>query len=208
MTELTLLGRNTSANVQKVLWLLDEIGRPYRREDYGGAFGRTTDVDYLGLNPNATVPTLVDGDFAVWESNAILRYVSDVSAAQTLYPRELKARAICDQWMDWQNSVLAQVMSPLYKALVRTAPDKRDPAEIARLRERAAHLFAILDRALGRSAYLAGASLSLADIATGPLAYRWFKLNLNDPATKALEAWFHRLAERPAYREHVMVELT
>ncbi|MGO9134426.1 MAG: glutathione S-transferase family protein [Methylovirgula sp.] len=206
-SEVRLLGRGTSNNVQKVLWLLAEIGRPYRQEDYGGSYGRTKDADYLSLNPNGTVPTLVDGDFVVWESNTILRYLAEDAGADALYPRALKPRIICDQWLDWQNSTLAQVMSPLYKAIVRTEPAKRDQAAIDGLRERARVLFAILDHALDRSPCVAGSSLSLADIAIGPMAYRWYKLGLSDPETKRLEAWYHTLGERPAFRTHVMVEL-
>lgn len=206
-TVLKLLGRNTSSNVQKVLWLLDEIGRPYEREDYGGAFGRTKDESYLRLNPNGTIPTLVDGDFAVWESNTILRYVAEESGADSLYPRALQPRTVCNEWMDWQNAVLAPTMSPLYKAIVRTEPDKRDPALIDRLRAQAGQLFAVLDGVLAHTPFVAGDSFSLADIAIGPLAYRWFALELNDPKTLALAAWLRSLEKRPAFQRHVMVEL-
>jgi glutathione S-transferase len=59
---LRLLGRNTSGNVQKVIFLLEELGAPYTREDYGRQFNNTQDAAYLKLNPNGKVPTLVDGD--------------------------------------------------------------------------------------------------------------------------------------------------
>lgn len=204
---LKLLGRSTSNNVQKVLWLLDEIGRPYERHDYGGAHGGTTDETYIRLNPNSTVPTLIDGDFVVWESNTILRYVAESSGAESFYPRDLKSRTICNQWLDWQNSALGPAMSPLYKAIVRTEPAKRDTALIDQLRARASRLFAIMDGALDRSAFLAGPSLSLADIAAGSVVYRWYTLGLNDPKTQALEAWLRALETRPAFRQHVMIEL-
>jgi glutathione S-transferase len=204
---LKLLGRSTSNNVQKVLWLLDEIGRPYERADYGGAHGGTTDETYLRLNPNSTIPTLIDGDFVVWESNTILRYVAESSGAESFYPRDLKPRSICNQWMDWQNSTLGPTMSLLYKAVVRTEAAKRDPAVIDPLREKAGRLFAIMDGALDCSPFLAGHSMSLADIAVGSLVYRWYTLRLNDPKTQALEAWLRALETRPAFRQHVMIEL-
>lgn len=204
---LKLLGRNTSSNVQKVLWLLDEIDRSYEREDYGGAHGRTTDEAYLRLNPNGTIPTLVDGDFAVWESNTILRYVAEVSGAESYYPKNVRSRVTCDQWMDWQNATLAPAMGPLYRLLVRTEPTKRDPAIVDQLREKAGRLFGIMDGVLESSPFLAGSSLTLADIAIGPSAYRWFALRLNDPKTQSLEAWLRVLETRPAFRQHVMVDL-
>ena len=76
-----LLGRQTSGNVQKVLFLLEEIHMPYTREDYGRQFNNTqTDAEYHALNPNAKVPTLVDGDLVIWESNTILRYLAALHA--------------------------------------------------------------------------------------------------------------------------------
>ena len=62
---LKLLGRKTSGNVQKVIWLLEEMGEPYEREDYGRQFGNTGDAAYLALNPNGKVPTLLDGDVTI-----------------------------------------------------------------------------------------------------------------------------------------------
>ena len=75
---LRILGRNNSSNVQKVLWCCDELGIPFTREDYGGAFGKTTEAPYLELNPNSRVPTIIEDDtFVLWESNVIVRYLAD-----------------------------------------------------------------------------------------------------------------------------------
>src|SRR5262250_3725731 len=71
-----LLGRQTSGNVQKVMFCLEELGVAYVREDYGRQFGNTLTDAYRKLNPTAKVPTLVDGDVAIWESHAILRYLA------------------------------------------------------------------------------------------------------------------------------------
>ena len=81
---LRLLGRNTSGNVQKVLFALEELGIPYNREDYGRQFNNTQDAAYLKLNPNGKVPTLVDGDTVIWESNTILRYLAAKHKKDTL----------------------------------------------------------------------------------------------------------------------------
>ncbi len=71
-----LLGRATSGNVQKVLFMLEELGTPYSREDYGRQFSNTGTAEYLAMNPAGKVPTLVDGETVVWESNTILRYLA------------------------------------------------------------------------------------------------------------------------------------
>ena len=87
-----LLGRKTSGNVQKVLWLLEELKLPYEREDYGRQFNNTQTAEYLGLNPNAKVPTLVDGEVIIWESNTILRYLAN-KAKSPLYPSDPAKRS-------------------------------------------------------------------------------------------------------------------
>ena len=71
-----LLGRQTSGNVQKVLFLLEEAGIPYAREDYGRQFSNTQTAEYKALNPTSKVPTVVDGETVIWESNTILRYLA------------------------------------------------------------------------------------------------------------------------------------
>ncbi|GIS91204.1 MAG: hypothetical protein CM1200mP20_12450 [Pseudomonadota bacterium] len=66
---LKILGRNNSSNVQKVLWACDELGLSYERDDIGGPFGGNRESQYLAMNPNGLVPTLLDGDIVLWESN-------------------------------------------------------------------------------------------------------------------------------------------
>ena len=100
-------GRNTSSNVQKVMWAVEEIGLPHERIDIGGPFGKNREPAYLAMNPNGLVPTLEEDDgFLLWESNAIVRYLAAKHRAQMLEPADLHARAQADAWMDWQLSVL------------------------------------------------------------------------------------------------------
>jgi len=124
-----LLGRKTSGNVQKVVWLLDELGLDYRREDYGRQFGNTADAAYLDLNPTGKVPTLVDGETVVWESNTILRYLA-AKAGSAFYPAGLAERAAIERWMDWQ---LAALNGP-YMAIFRAAkkPEGERGPDLAR----------------------------------------------------------------------------
>lgn len=97
---ITLYGRTTSINVQKVMWCLAEVGCPYEWVDVGGEFGKAQ-ADYLALNPNGTVPTLVDGEPVVWESNSIIRHLADVHGGDPWYPRDARRRAMANQWIDW-----------------------------------------------------------------------------------------------------------
>ncbi len=199
---LTIWGRATSSNVMKVLWLCDELLIPYHREEAGGPFGRTKEDFYLAMNPNSTVPTIVDSDgYVLWESNAVLRYLSASRGDAALFPTDPRARGDVDRWMDWQQASLNPRMMTLFLGLIRTAPEKRDMAAIEAAREQAAGLYNMLEKQLEGRDYLAG-SFSLADIAIGPLVHRWFALPLDRPSQPLLRAWYERLLARPAYAKH------
>ena len=207
---LRLLGRANSSNVMKVIWLLEELGVPYEREDYGGGFGKTQTADYLAMNPNAVVPTLVDGGFALWESNAILRYLAAKHAAGTaMWPADLQARANIDRWMDWQQTTLGPPMTPVFWGIVRTAPEKRDWPAIHAAAEKCAKAYDLLDHVLSSQDYVAGPSFTPADIAIGVHAHRWVSFEgITRPAQPAVHAWYARLMERPAFKAHIALPMT
>jgi glutathione S-transferase len=203
-TKLRVLGRYTSSNVQKVLWCLGELRQPFQREDFGGPFGRNDDPEYLGLNPNGTVPTLVDGDVVIWESNTIVRYLCSKFQATGLYPGDAVQRALAERWMDWQLGSVAAEFLPLYRGLVR---QQRRAEEVEAARQRTARLLTILDAALAQREYLNGSELTVADIALGPTVYRWYELAISREPMPRLQGWYERLTHRPAFRESVMVGL-
>ncbi len=85
---LKIWGRNTSSNVQKAMWAVGELGLAYERIDVGGAFGKNKEPAYLAMNPNGLVPTLQDGDYLLWESNSIVRYLARIHGKGSLEPSE------------------------------------------------------------------------------------------------------------------------
>src|ERR1700746_3166565 len=132
-TGLVIWGRANSVNVQKVLWCLAELDLAYERIDAGLHFGRNHEPDYLAMNPNARVPTMVDGDYVLWESNSVMRYLCMAYGKGTpIYPLEPKRRAAVDRWLDWTLSTVQPVDRPVFWALVRTPPEKRDMAVVQR----------------------------------------------------------------------------
>ncbi|HEX4583339.1 MAG TPA: glutathione S-transferase family protein [Burkholderiaceae bacterium] len=203
-TKLRVLGRYTSSNVQKVLWCLGELRQPFQREDYGGPFGRTNDPEYLRFNPNGTVPTLVDGNLVIWESNTIVRYLCNKFPKSPLYPADAVQRALAERWMDWQLGSVAVQFLPLYRGLVR---EQRRAEELEAARQRTASLLAVLDAALAQREYLNGPELTVADIALGPTVYRWYELPISRESMPNLQGWYERLSHRPAFRDSVMVGL-
>jgi glutathione S-transferase len=200
-------GRPTSSNVMKVLWGLGELGLPFERIDVGGAFGKTDTPEYRAMNPTGLVPTLQEGDFTLWESNAIVRYLGQVHAAgSTLWPADPHARANIDHWMDAQQTLLNRPMGGVFWGLVRTPPDKRDLTAVAAAIEETARAWRMIDAKLNRHDFIAGADFTLCDIPWGVHAHRWFGmdyLGLTRPEMPALRAWYDRLCQRPAYRQHV-----
>ena len=206
---LRLLGRANSSNVMKVIWLLEELGIPYQREDAGLHFGVNNTQEYLRMNPTGLVPTLIDDGFVLWESNAILRYICGAHApGTTLWPDDIRARAGADRWMDWQQTTLNRPQSTVFQGLVRIAPEKRDNMAIERAMEEAARAWITMDNQLALDAYVSGEHLTLADIAIGIHVHRWFAFPIGRPDTPHLRAWYDQLLARPAYRKHCAGPLT
>ena len=150
---LKIWGRNTSSNVQKVIWALAEMKLPFERIDVGGAFGKTKDPFYLAMNPNSLVPTLEEEDgFTMWESNSIVRYLAAKHQNRTLEPADLKVRARAQMWMDWQLSVMGPSITPVFWGLIRTPPEKRDHAAIKVSQEKTSEAMKIAIFAAAKSA--------------------------------------------------------
>jgi len=203
MNKLTLWGRLSSCNVQKAVWLLEELQIPYERLDAGGDFGGLDDPEYRAMNPHGRVPTLKDGDSVVWESEAILRYLAARYGAPQFWSDDPAARAAVDQWLAWTAASLYRDWIDLFWRRVRTPPQQQDAAEIERLRQNTAARYAFLDSQLASRPFLAGDTFSLADIAAGMTLYRWYEMPIARPELPALRAWYERLLERPAYRKGV-----
>lgn len=207
---LQVLGRANSSNVMKVVWLLEEMKLPYERKDIGGKFGGTDTPEYRSMNPNGVVPTIVEDEFVLWESNAILRYLAAAhEAGHAFWPRDLRARAHVDRWMDWQQTTLGAPMTTVFWGLVRTEPAQRDMAAIHKAAARLGVLYGMLDDRLAQHEYIAGPQLTLCDIAIGVHAHRWMSFQgIEKPGHPHLRAWYERLLARPAYQEHVGVPPT
>jgi glutathione S-transferase len=201
-------GRTNSINVQKVLWCAGEIGLKYERIDAGLQFGKNREPAYLAMNPNGLVPTLEDDDFVLWESHSIVRYLAAKYGNGKLYPADLKKRADGERWMDWALSTLFLDSRNLFWELIRTPPEKRNPELIEKSRKSLCDIWARLDRALEGRKFVTGAELTVGDIPVGAWAFRWFALPIERPELKYLRAWYERLTERAAYREHVMLPLS
>jgi len=201
---LKIWGRNNSSNVQKVIWALAEMQVPFERIDVGGAFGKTKDPFYLAMNPNSLVPTLEEDDgFTMWESNSIVRYLAAKHGSRTLEPADLKTRGRAQMWMDWQLSVMAPALTPVFWGLIRTPPDKRDPAAIAAGKTKSIEAAQMMEDQLAKTQFLAGDAFSYGDIPVGIMAYRFTQLVPERPAMPHLDRWYAAISSRPAFQQQV-----
>jgi glutathione S-transferase len=200
---LKILGKAASINVRKVLWTCDELGLPFAREDWGAGFQPTDQPSFVALNPNAMVPVLVDGDFVLWESHAICRYLANRYDGAALLPADARQRALVEQWMDWQATEFNNAWRYAFMALVRRSPAHRDSAQIAASAASWNRHVGILDGHLARGgAHVAGDGFTLADIVIALSLGRWRLAPITRPHYPAVDAYCARLAQRPGFKQY------
>lgn len=200
---LKILGRSSSINVRKVLWTCLEIGLPFEQELWGSGFQSTDVSEFRALNPNAMVPVIRDGEFVLWESNAICRYLASRHGRIDLLPANPEERAKVEQWMDWQAGELNNSWRYAFMALVRRSETHTDSSAIANSICNWNHHMSILNAQLSKTgAYVAGANFTLADIVLGLSANRWLMTPMQRPDYPAISNYLERLGQREAFREH------
>jgi glutathione S-transferase len=203
MSQLTVLGRVTSINVRKVLWAADEIGLDYVREDWGLPLRDPSAPEFLRLNPNAQVPVIIEGDFVLWESNAIIRYLAQQHRSGLL-PAGIRAQAVVEQWLGWQASDLNAVWGYAVNALIRKSPGFGDAARLKESTEKWNKRMLVLeDRLAATGSYAAGESFSLADIAIGLSVHRWVSAIFEKPSLPSVERYYEQLQQREAGRPYL-----
>ena len=193
-------GRVSSINVRKVLMTLQELGIAFERIDAGQAFGIVQTPAYRAKNPNALVPMVEDGDFTLWESNVVVRYLCAKHAPGTLYPEELRARFDAERWMDWQQTTFNPAGRDAFMQLIRTPAEQRKPELIEKSRAATEALWDLLDAHLAQRAYIGGAQFTMADIPLACEMHRWSGLPLPHPARAHLDRWYQSILARPCSR--------
>lgn len=205
--QMTVYGRATSSNVQAVMWGAAELGLAPERLDYGFNFGGTDSSEFRALSPHGLVPVLKDGDTVVWESCAILRYLAArYGDGGAFWPADPAARARVDMWAEWGKTTLGPaLLQRIFWPKVRLPASDRDEAALARDIAAFDGLLRLLaDQMAGP--FVLGDDFTLADVVIGHLLYRWFSMDIERPANPAIEAYYDRLSERPAFAAHVMID--
>ena len=203
---LKIWGRKNSINVQKVMWAVGELGLVHERINAGGPFGGLDSDEFRAMNPNARVPVIDDDGVTIWESHAIVRYLAAKYGSGSLWSEDPATRSLADRWMDWTVADLQPAfIGGVFWNFYRTPEAQRNWPSIRQGIARSAILFSLLDKHLAGKTFIAGDALTVGDIAAGAQCYRYFELEIDRPVIPNVEAWYERLSERPAYREHVIV---
>jgi len=191
--ELAILGRITSINVRKVTSTADLIGLSYRTEVWGLPNRDPREAEFLKLNPNAQVPVILDDGFVLWESGAIMRYLADKHGSG-LWPKDLKERALVDQWLTWQGTELNPAWMYAVQALLRKNPAYSDSARIEDSIARWGSAMRIVEAQLRQTGgFIANDRLSLADIVLGLSSHRWFSMPFDKPELPAVRAHYEMM---------------
>jgi len=202
---LKVWGRRSSANVQKVMWLVGVLQLAHEHIPAGGPYGVVSELKFRAMNPNGLVPVIEDDGLVMWESNAILRYLAATYGKGTFWSDEPRKRALVDQWTDWAGTTFQPNIIGLFWNYWRTPENQRNLNVIRNFQQRTESNLRLIEAELGKRPYIAGNELSLADIASSVHLYRYYTMGTAFPALPNVEAWYRRLQDRPAYREHVMI---
>ncbi len=195
---LKLWGRISSINVRKVMWTAQYLKLPIERVDAGAAFGVVDTPEFRKMNPNAMIPVLQDGDFTLWESNVIVRYLCEKHSNGLLYPNDSQQRFLAERWMDWQQSELNRATGPAFVQWFRTTPEQRSMAIIEDSTRKAERWLAILEAHLQQHRYMAGDQLTMADIPILCEIHRWWALPQPRPSYPNIERWYAPLLSHEA----------
>ena len=203
---LKVWGRRSSFNLQKVMWLVSELGIDHRHIQAGGQFGGLDTPEFRAMNPVGRVPVIDDNGTIVWESHAILRYLAARYGRAQFWSDDPAKRSQADRWMDWSQTALQpDFLVGVFWGFYRTPEDKRNWPAIRASLARCARHFEKLDRLLEGRAFLLGDDLTLADITAGTALYRYFELEIERPHLAQVERWYRTLQQRQAFRTHVMI---
>ena len=173
---LTVWGRPSSFNVQKVMWLVGELDLAHRHIPAGGSFGGLDSAEFLAMNPHGRVPVIDDGGTVVWESHAILRYLAARYGRGRFWADDAGERSHAERWMDWSQTVLQpDFLMGVFWGFYRTPEPQRNWPAIRDKVARCARHFQLLDRLLAEQPYLAGDALTLGGHSRRHLALSLFR---------------------------------
>jgi glutathione S-transferase len=207
MIKLYGYSNNKSFNTLKLRFALAELGVDYQFVPVDLAKGESRTPEFLRINPHGKVPVLVDGDFALPESNAILWYLGETDPGAKLLPRldgsaaTARTRAQILRFCDIASTAIYPAYSDWWNATSSDDASKRSPAAADAALAKITRALGVLETALSSSEYLVGA-FSLADVANASIIFSLKRRLKTDPLAglERTRAWYERITARPAWR--------
>jgi glutathione S-transferase len=199
-----LYGFAASPNTWKVRAVAAHLGIALDYELVDLTKGGSHTPAYLTINPTGRTPTLVDGDFKLWESNAIMQYLAS-QKPNSLWPDNVRARADIMRWQSWQLAHWGQescqplLFNRLVKKILNLGPP--DETAVAKALECFNRDMAVLEAHLGRQPYLAGKDVTLADFAVAAPLFHSQGANFPVAPYKNVQQWFGRVSALPCWSQ-------
>ncbi len=203
-----IYGRITAFNVQKVLWLADELALGYELVEIGGKFGGLDTEEFTLLNPVQKIPVLIDGENSIWESHTILRYLVAKYGDINWYPDCPYKRSLYERWLDWSQTTFQPVFMSVFWRYYRMPTNKRNMDAIQHDLEKCFNCLDVVNQQLSASNYLAGNSMTLADISVGTILYRLTEQGLDVTLPEFVTRWYQSLRNRSGYKKWVMSDFS
>jgi len=188
---------NPRSRAIRCLWMLEEVGQPYQLLDKSLRADDLHSADYLRLNPNARIPTLVDGDVVLWESMAINLYLAQKYQGP-MHLASADVLGLAAQWSLWAMLEVEHLLLHLLEHRVLLAEHARDISVVERNELLLKKPLGILNGSLAGRLYLAGDSFTVADLNVASIL-AWGKIvRLDLSAWPDLKRWLDACLARPA----------
>ena len=197
-----IYGRLSSANVQKINWFCDYANISVINFNYGGVHGKTQTIEFKKMNPNSRVPVLDDNNLILYESNAILRYLSKKFNILVEENNEIIAKI--DQWIDWGSFTFASPCSLLTAHKLSLPEDQRDKLIVKKAKKDILSLLEIIDNQLGKENFIVSEKFSLADIPLGVWCHRCVNLKISFNNFPNVNNWYIKLNKMDSFQKTVL----
>ena len=194
-----LYGFPMSPNTQRARFGLEELGVPYELVVVDLMAGAQRAPEYLAINPAGRVPCLVDGDFALFESNAILQYLALKTPEKKLEGGTPKERAEVLRWMFFGAMHVGPSVQQIFAHTIRLPEDKRLPQVVETARADLDRNLKVLETRLSNIPWLSGESFTLADVSLAPTLSAAPMLGIDLSVYPLVEGWLARVRARPAW---------
>jgi glutathione S-transferase len=188
-----------SSNAQKVRFLFAELELAYESREVAMFGVGTRDPEYLAINPFGLIPTLIDNEFVLHESNTILRYIAETKGGEELYPRSPKLRASVDRMLDVLGCTFRPRVSPLERRRIANFPGgARDGEEERKIEANVRLALDGVEAILPEAGYATG-PFSIADCAWAPTLRRLVDMEFDLTSYPKVGEWTAQLLARPAW---------